>query len=33
LAETDEDHGAELKALAALYGEDVGVKCRVSSEK
>ena len=24
LAEADEDHGAELKTLAALHGEDVG---------
>jgi hypothetical protein len=24
LAEADEDHGAELQALAALHGEDIG---------
>jgi len=26
VAEADEDHGAELKALAALHGQDVGTK-------
>ncbi len=33
LAEADEDHGAELKTLAALHGQDVGWKCRVISEQ
>ena len=26
LAETNEDHGAEFESLAALHGEDVGIK-------
>jgi hypothetical protein len=29
VTESNEDHGAELKALAALHGEDVGRKCPV----
>ena len=29
----DEDHGAELKTLATLHGEDIAVRCRVRSGK
>ena len=31
VTESNEDHGAELKALAALHGEDVARKCQVIS--